>query len=182
MATQSIPEDCAQSTMSEQAEDPPEYHTIQRPRALIECIQTPSAPLRKPFLQSLRPAFSLSLMQSPLAPSGSSQAFKVNGMIYVAGQIGALPSGVLVTGQTATVERIFRNIEAILKAAGSSWDRVIKTTVYFKEYVHGKGKFEAHYQRVLPFAPPRTTIVVPRIESKGVITSAEIQMEVIAVE
>ncbi|KAJ5360169.1 hypothetical protein N7517_009360 [Penicillium concentricum] len=156
MATQPISGERAQSSL--EADDPPEYHTINPNRALIECIRTPSA---------------------PLPPSGSSQAFKVNGVIYVAAQIGALPRGDLVIGQTASFEQIFLNIEAILKAAGSSLDRIIKTTVYFAEYVRGKYKFEAHYKRMLPFAPPRTTVIVQNIRAEG---GTDIQMEVIAVE
>ncbi|OQE12131.1 hypothetical protein PENVUL_c001G01378 [Penicillium vulpinum] len=105
---QSTSGESAQCAMLED-EHPPEYHTIQ-PRAVIECIRTSSA---------------------PLPPSGSSQAFKVNGMIYVAAQVAALPRGGMAIGETAAVERIFLNLEAILKAAGSSFDRVVKTTVGF---------------------------------------------------
>ncbi|KAJ5442093.1 hypothetical protein N7445_005100 [Penicillium cf. griseofulvum] len=159
MTTQSsISEDPTMSTMSEENERPPEYHTVPPRRAVIECIRTPNAPMPQ------------------------SQAFKVNGTIYVAAQTPTLPNGRNVPGQTAAVERIFLNIEAILKAAGSSWERVIKTTVYFREDLRWKYKFEAHYQRVLPFAPPRTNVIVQRMEAKGVNSAVEIQMEVVAVE
>jgi 2-iminobutanoate/2-iminopropanoate deaminase len=60
-----------------------------------------------------------------------SQAFKANGTIYVAGQIAAAPRVGLVIGSPASsAERIFFNIESILKAAGSSLSRVVKTTVW----------------------------------------------------
>ncbi|KAJ5512771.1 hypothetical protein N7463_002323 [Penicillium fimorum] len=158
MTTQFTSEEHTESTMSEPAENPPEYHTLQPPKAVIECIRTPGA---------------------PLPPTDSSQAFKVNGVIYVAAQVGALPRGDLAIGQTAYFEQLFRNIEVILKAAGSGLDRIVKTTVYFTEVVHGKYKFEALYKRMLPFAPPRTNIVVSRIDSRS---NAQVQMEVIAVE
>jgi enamine deaminase RidA (YjgF/YER057c/UK114 family) len=59
-----------------------------------------------------------------------SQAFKVNGTIYVAAQIAAAPRvGFVIGPPTVTAERIFLNIETILKAAGSSLDRIVKTTV-----------------------------------------------------
>ncbi|KAJ6001930.1 hypothetical protein N7499_002204 [Penicillium canescens] len=136
---------------------PPDYHTIQPRRATaIECIRTSAAP-------------------SP--PSRSSQAFKVNGTIYVAGQIAAAPRVGLVIGPpSSSAERIFFNIEAILKAAGSSLDRVVKTTVYFRDSYQGVADFEAVYKRKLPFAPPRTTVMVSKLEN------TDVQMEVIAVE
>lgn len=47
-------------------------------------------------------------------------------------------------------------------------------------WVHVIDDFEALYKRILPFAPPRTTVFVPRMATKG--NKQEIQMEVIAVE
>ena len=67
---------------------------------------------------------------NPLSYQSQSQAFKVNGTIYVAAQIAAAPRvGFFIGPPAVTAERIFLNIEAILKAAGSSLDRIVKTTV-----------------------------------------------------
>ncbi|KAJ6132620.1 hypothetical protein N7471_007835 [Penicillium samsonianum] len=151
----------ATQSTSEQADNPPDYDSIQPRRAAIQCIRTPAA---------------------PEPPSGSSQAFKVNGTIYVAAQAANMPRGGHLAESIASAERMIRNIEAILKAAGSGLDRIVKTTVYFTEnmWVHLIDDFEALYKRILPFAPPRTTVFVPRIGTKG--NKQEIQMEVIAVE
>jgi enamine deaminase RidA (YjgF/YER057c/UK114 family) len=59
-----------------------------------------------------------------------SQAFKANGTIYLAGQIAADRDGNLITGNiTEKAEQIFRNSEAILRAAGSELTKVVKVTV-----------------------------------------------------
>ncbi|CAG8409652.1 unnamed protein product [Penicillium salamii] len=135
---------------------PPDYHSIPPRRPPIECIRTSAA---------------------PEPPSRSSQAFKVNGTIYVAAQIAAAPRvGFFIGPPAVTAERIFLNIEAILKAAGSSLDRIVKTTVYLTDCAHGVPEFEAVYKRRLPFAPPRTTVLVSKMNTP------DIQMEVIAVE
>ncbi|CAI7628105.1 unnamed protein product [Penicillium palitans] len=143
-----------QSTMTEQVDNPPDYDSLPPRRPDIECIRTPSAP----------------------------EPFKVNGTIYVAAQIANMPRAAHLNESLATAEKMIRNIEAILKAAGSGLDRIIKTTVYFTEnlWVHLIEGFEALYKRILPFAPPRTTVFVPRMGHKG--NRQEIQMEVIAVE
>ncbi|KAJ5850625.1 hypothetical protein N7455_010481 [Penicillium solitum] len=143
-----------------------------------------------------RPAGLTSNAYGPHQPLNS-QAFKVNGTIYVAAQVANMPRAAHINESLATAEKMIRNIEAILKAAGSGLDRIIKTTVgsdnswlsdhlelnvYFTEnlWVHLIEGFEALYKRILPFAPPRTTVFVPRMGHKG--NRQEIQMEVIAVE
>lgn len=151
----------ATQSTTEQVDNPPDYDSLPPRRPDIERIRTPSA---------------------PEPPSGSSQAFKVNGTIYVAAQIANMPRAAHLNESLASAEKMIRNIEVILKAAGSGLDRIIKTTVYFTEnmWVHLIEGFEVLYKRILPFAPPRTTVFVPRMGHKG--NRQEIQMEVIAVE
>lgn len=48
--------------------------------------------------------------------------------------------------------------------------------VYFRDSYQGVADFEAVYKRKLPFAPPRTTVMVSKLEN------TDVQMEVIAVE
>jgi 2-iminobutanoate/2-iminopropanoate deaminase len=67
-------------------------------------------------------------------PAGHySQAIAHGGLIYVAGQLPVDPhSGAVVGGGSAALqtEQTLRNVEAILRAAGSSLDRVLSATVY----------------------------------------------------
>lgn len=59
-----------------------------------------------------------------------SQAIKANGQIFVSGQIPADPSGNLVEGSISQkTEACCKNIKAILEAAGSGLDKVIKVNV-----------------------------------------------------
>jgi 2-iminobutanoate/2-iminopropanoate deaminase len=102
---------------------------------------------------------------APQAIGPYSQAIRANGFVFVSGQIPLEPAtGQIVEGgvgqQTA---RALDNLEAILKAAGSALDRVVRTTVYLKDM----GEFAAMnevYARFFPNnAPARATVEVARL-------------------
>ena len=73
--------------------------------------------------------------KAPAAIGPYSQAIAASGLVFVAGQIPIDPAtGALVEGGIETqTDRVMRNIKAILEAAGSSMDRVVKTTVYLAD-------------------------------------------------
>ena len=94
-----------------------------------------------------------------------SQAIKANGFVFVAGITARDPK----TGQvieddiTRQTELVMQNIKAILEAAGSSFDRTVKTTVYLKDMndFDAMGKV---YSRYFPSHPPaRATVEVARL-------------------
>jgi 2-iminobutanoate/2-iminopropanoate deaminase len=69
--------------------------------------------------------------QAPSAPHILSQAIISNGLIFVAGQIHALPDNTLAGGTTEEkVEQVMKNIKAILEAAGADMDDIVKVTIY----------------------------------------------------
>ena len=70
---------------------------------------------------------------SPVGPY--SQAIKVDGWIFVSGQIPLDPqTGKMVEGDiTAQTRRVLENLRAVLKAAGASMKDVVKTTVYMTD-------------------------------------------------
>jgi 2-iminobutanoate/2-iminopropanoate deaminase len=94
-----------------------------------------------------------------------SQAIKANGFVFVSGITARDPK----TGQvieddiTRQTELVMENIKVILEAAGSSFDRAVKTTVYLKDM----NDFEAMgkvYSRYFPSHPPaRVTVEVARL-------------------
>jgi 2-iminobutanoate/2-iminopropanoate deaminase len=91
-----------------------------------------------------------------------SQAIKVDGLVYVSGQVGQDPTtGKLVGGGVAAeTERIFQNLSAILKAAGKGFDDVVRAGVYLtsmSDYVAVNGIYARHFSQ--PF-PARTAIGV----------------------
>ncbi|MGE5414910.1 MAG: Rid family detoxifying hydrolase, partial [Syntrophomonadaceae bacterium] len=71
---------------------------------------------------------------APRAIGPYSQAIAEGGFLFLSGQIPLDPStGELVAGDLATgVERVFDNLEAILKSEGLGLDDVVRTTVYLQ--------------------------------------------------
>jgi len=91
-----------------------------------------------------------------------SQAIKVGGFIYFSGQIGQDPTtGKLVAGGIAAeTERLFQNLSAVLKAAGKSFDHVVRAGVYLtsmSDFSAMNGIYAKYFSQ--PF-PARTTIGV----------------------
>ena len=91
-----------------------------------------------------------------------SQAIKIGGFIYFSGQVGQDPAtGKLVAGGIAAeTERVFGNLSAVLKAAGRSFDDVVRAGVYLanmNDFVAMNGIYARHFS---PPFPARTTIAV----------------------
>ena len=104
--------------------------------------------------------------KGPAAIGPYSQAIVAGSLVFVSGQIPLDPATMkLVEGDIATqTDRVLRNIAGILEAAGSSMDRVVRTTVFLADL----GDFEAMnqvYSRHFPAdAPPaRATVQVARL-------------------
>ncbi|MBE5922506.1 MAG: RidA family protein [Lachnospiraceae bacterium] len=75
--------------------------------------------------------------KAPAAIGPYSQAIEVNGMIFTSGVIPVNPAtGEIPAGIEAQAEQAIGNLAALLKAAGSGTDRVVKTTVFIKEMEH----------------------------------------------
>ena len=102
---------------------------------------------------------------APQAIGPYSQAIKANGFVFVSGQIAIDPaSGQIIAGDVAAqTERVLKNLEAILKAAGTGLEKVVRTTVFLKNM----GDFAAMnevYGRFWKSAPPaRSTVEVARL-------------------
>ena len=91
-----------------------------------------------------------------------SQAIEVGGFLYFSGQVGQDPATgkVVEGGIVAETERVFRNLAAVLKAAGKSFDHVARAGVYLtnmSDFVAMNGIYAKHFSQ--PF-PARTTIAV----------------------
>ena len=108
-------------------------------------------------------AISTDRAPKPVGPF--SQAIKANGFVFVAGITARDPkSGQVIEDDiTKQTELVMENIKAILEAAGSSFDRTVKTTVYLKDMndFDAMGKV---YSRYFPAHPPaRATVEVARL-------------------
>ena len=80
---------------------------------------------------------SRSTISTPGAPSAIgtySQAVNVNGTVYLSGQIALDPETMeLVEGTREQIDRVFRNLEAVVKAAGGTFAQVAKLNVYLTD-------------------------------------------------
>jgi 2-iminobutanoate/2-iminopropanoate deaminase len=101
----------------------------------------------------------------PAAIGPYSQAVKANGFVFVSGQIAIDPvTNTLVSGDVGfQTHRVITNLSGILGAAGSSLEKVVRTTVFLKNM----GDFAAMnevYGRFFHDAPPaRSTVEVARL-------------------
>jgi 2-iminobutanoate/2-iminopropanoate deaminase len=101
----------------------------------------------------------------PKAIGPYSQAIKANGFVFVSGQIPFDPATQqLIEGDIgAQTERVLQNLSAILKAAGSSLDLVVKAGVFLKNMSDFAAMNEV-YGRYFTQAPPaRSTVEVARL-------------------
>jgi 2-iminobutanoate/2-iminopropanoate deaminase len=97
---------------------------------------------------------------APQAIGPYSQAVKANGLVYTSGQISLDPAtGNLVEGGfEEQVHRVFRNLEAVLRASGSSFDRVLKATVYLTDLANFQTLNTIYAQYFGEHKPARTTV------------------------
>ena len=107
----------------------------------------------------------VSTPNAPAAIGPYSQAIRSGSLLFVSGQIPLDPaSGTLVSGSIADqTARVLDNLGAILQAAGASFDRVVKTTVYLADMSEFAAMNEV-YGRYFPSpAPARATIQAARL-------------------
>jgi 2-iminobutanoate/2-iminopropanoate deaminase len=103
--------------------------------------------------------------KAPRAIGPYSQAIRANGFVFLSGQVAFDPAtGYLVEGGvTQQTARVMENLRAVLESAGSSLDKVVKTTVYLKS-MEDFGKMNEIYGRFFPAEPPaRSTVEVARL-------------------
>jgi 2-iminobutanoate/2-iminopropanoate deaminase len=102
---------------------------------------------------------------APKAIGPYSQAIKANGFVFISGQIPLDPATQeLIHGEVAAqTERVLQNLSGILKAAGSSLQQVVKTSVFLKSMSDFANMNEV-YSRYFNQAPPaRSTVEVARL-------------------
>ena len=107
----------------------------------------------------------ISTHEAPGAIGPYSQAVRAGDYLFVSGQIPLDPaSGALVTGGIADqTHRVLQNLGGILKAAGGSFDHVVKTTVYLADMAEFDGMNEVYATYFPSPAPARATIQAARL-------------------
>ncbi len=114
---------------------------------------------------------------APAAIGPYSQAQISGGMVYTSGQIGIIPeTGEIAPGLEAQANQVFKNLAAVLKAAGSDIGKTVKTTVFIK-HMDDFAAINAIYAKYFtePF-PARSCVEVARLP-KDVLIECEVIAE-----
>ena len=100
--------------------------------------------------------------KAPKAIGPYAQAIKANGFVYTAGQIAVAPeSGDIVEGGIKPQTRqVFANLAAVLKAAGTSVDHVVKATVFLRNMSDFAAMNEVYAEYLGGATPARSTVAV----------------------
>jgi 2-iminobutanoate/2-iminopropanoate deaminase len=120
----------------------------------------------------------ISTPNAPQALGPYSQGIRAGDFVFCAGQVGLDPaSGKIVEGGVeAQTRRALQNLSGVLQAAGSSLDRVVKTTVFLAN-MDDFAKMNAVYAEFFPSTKPaRSTVQVARLPR-----DAAVEIEAVAV-
>ena len=104
----------------------------------------------------------VSTTEAPAAIGPYSQGVITNGLLFTAGQIALDPvTGALSSGDVAAqTELVMRNLQAIITAAGATWNDVVKTTVYLHDLAAFPTVNEIYARWIGSARPARSTVQV----------------------
>ncbi|HSS72111.1 MAG TPA: Rid family detoxifying hydrolase [Gaiellaceae bacterium] len=108
---------------------------------------------------------------APFQGAPYSQAIKAGGLVFVSGQVALQPGASepvseMIGEQT---EQVFANLRAILEAAGSSLERIVKTTVYLTDLGDFQAMNDVYKQYVGELPPARATIEVSKLPAGSLV-------------
>ncbi len=114
--------------------------------------------------------------QAPAAIGPYSQAMEVNGYIFTSGQIALTAEGEFLGGDIQQqTHQVFANLKAVLEAAGTSLDKVIKATVFMSDMNEFVAMNEVYGEHFGEHKPARSAVEVARLPK-----DAKVEIEVIA--
>jgi 2-iminobutanoate/2-iminopropanoate deaminase len=108
---------------------------------------------------------------APFQGAPYSQAMKADGLVFVSGQLGLKPGHTEMVGASIgeQTEQVMQNLAAILAAAGSGLDRLVKTTVFLTNLDDFQGMNEVYARHVGESPPARATVEVGRLPSGALV-------------
>jgi 2-iminobutanoate/2-iminopropanoate deaminase len=114
---------------------------------------------------------------APFQGAPYSQAIRSGNFVFVSGQLALRPDHGEIVGDSIEeqTEQVFANLRAILEAAGSGLDRLVKTTVFLTDLGDFAGMNEVYARHVGEVPPARATIEVSALPS-----GAKVEIEAIA--
>ena len=121
----------------------------------------------------------ISTKDAPAAIGPYSQAIEVNGTLYISGQIPMDPAtGAIVEGGiTEQTEQVMKNIAAILKEAGYTFDQVVKSTCLLNDMAHFSAMNEVYGRYYKENPPARAAFAVKELPR-----SVMVEIETVAVK
>jgi 2-iminobutanoate/2-iminopropanoate deaminase len=124
----------------------------------------------------VREAVSAPNAAKPIGPY--SPAIRAGNLLFLSGQVGFDPStGALVDGDIAAqTDQVMRNIGALLKAAGTDFAHVVRTTVFLADMGEFAKMNDVYARYVVDPPPARSTVQVARLPR-----DARVEIDVIAV-
>lgn len=119
----------------------------------------------------------VSTPNAPAAIGPYSQAIKTGEFVFTSGQIALDPATGNLVGQNITeqAEQVMKNLAAVLEAAGSSFEKVVKTTCFLSD-IGDFAAFNQVYGKYITSAPARSCVA-----AKDLPKGALVEVEVIAV-
>ncbi len=108
---------------------------------------------------------------APFQGAPYSQAIRAGELVFVSGQLAIKPGTSEIVGGSIQeqTEQVFANLRAILEAAGSGLDRLVKTTVFLASLDDFQGMNEAYARHVGDTPPARATVEVARLPSGALV-------------
>ena len=114
---------------------------------------------------------------APFQGAPYSQAIRSGDLVFVSGQLSLRPGDKELTGGTIEeqTEQVFANLRAILEAAGSGLDKLVKTTVFLQDLADFQGMNAVYATHGGERPPARSTVEVAKLPS-----GARVEIEAIA--
>jgi 2-iminobutanoate/2-iminopropanoate deaminase len=108
---------------------------------------------------------------APFQGAPYSQAIQSGGFVFVSGQLALRPDHAEIVGDSIQeqTEQVFANLRAILEAAGSGLDRLVKTTVFLQNFDDFAGMNEVYAKHVGDQPPARSTVEVAKLPSGALV-------------
>ena len=108
---------------------------------------------------------------APFQGAPYSQAIRSGGFVFVSGQLALEPGETQLSGGTIEeqTEQVFANLRAILEAAGSGLDKLVKTTVFLQSLDDFQGMNGVYAKHVGGAPPARSTVEVAKLPSGALV-------------
>jgi len=107
---------------------------------------------------------------APFQGAPYNQAIVAGELVFVAGQLGLRPGETTIEGDIGRqTEQALANLAAILEAAGSSMDKLVKTSVFLLDLADFQGMNEVYATRVGEAPPARSTFQVANLPSGALV-------------